>query len=394
MFFFNDDSKISTKKGGLTKLIEPIGSVSLNRSLVGETEELIQSIILRGTYLPFLLCCVCIDEIDALVPKRDLSNQGSSKVDTLTTFITMIGGITNVPNVYIIGATNRFNKIDEAFLRRMHHQIYIGNMSIDQRLRFIQSVCDFDFGNDEVINKLADLRTSESLASLIKVLTTSFSGSATAGLRDSLINYFENTCNAKKLGLIKLSDLIKELCDDIAQANNIKFCGKTIRELYSNNCEHLMNFWKNNCDCLKNATGRVLIDLNQDALKMQFELKNNTVYEINLKNLIADLKMFNQIVPLVFNMCIYLNIDYVKFIDTSFLQLKGSGGQNSKLDAILECFVDYEEYANGLIMFDEDSVIGVQSAGNEEALMKDGSLNQSMKGLLILLFCVNVKGQN
>ena len=99
-----------------------------------------------------------------------------------------------------------------------------------------------------------------------------------------------------------------------------------------------------------------------------------------MKDLIVDLKLFNQIVPLVISMCIYLSIDYVKFIDTSFLQLKGSGGQNSKLDAILECFVDYEEYANGLIMFDGDSVIGVQSAGNEEALMKEGALNQSMKG--------------
>ena len=272
----------------------------------------------------------------------------------------MIGGVTNVPNVYIIGATNRFNKIDEAFLRRLHHQIYIGNMSVDQRLSFIQSICDFDFGNDHVNNKLADLRTSESLASLIKVLTTNFSGSATAGLRDSLINYFENPCNVKKISFIKLPDLIKELCDDIAKANNIKFCGKTISELYSINSELFMNLWKNNCDYLKIATGRVLIDLNQDALKMQFELNNNTVYEINLKDLIVDLKLFNQIVPLVISMCIYLSIDYVKFIDTSFLQLKGSGGQNSKLDAILECFVDYEEYANGLIMFDGDSVIGVQ----------------------------------
>ncbi|CAF3746127.1 unnamed protein product [Rotaria sp. Silwood1] len=43
----------------------------LERPLVGQSEAVILDLCLRDRYLPHLMCCVCIDEIDSLAPRRD-----------------------------------------------------------------------------------------------------------------------------------------------------------------------------------------------------------------------------------------------------------------------------------------------------------------------------------
>ncbi len=68
--------------------------------------------------VPYLLCCISIDEVDGLAPKRDeKSSQG--KVDALSTLLGLIGGINDVPNIIFLTSTNRINMMDDAFKRRM-----------------------------------------------------------------------------------------------------------------------------------------------------------------------------------------------------------------------------------------------------------------------------------
>ena len=72
----------------------------------------------RATKIPYLPCCVGIDEIDRLAPKRDdKSSQG--KVDALAVLLSVIGGIKDVPNLIFLASTNRLNMMDDAFKRRM-----------------------------------------------------------------------------------------------------------------------------------------------------------------------------------------------------------------------------------------------------------------------------------
>ena len=81
-------SKILIKRAGLAKIVEPLSSTEVNRSLVGETEKLLMAIFKRALYCPYLLCCIAIDEVDALTPKRN-DKSASHKVDC-TFFIVII----------------------------------------------------------------------------------------------------------------------------------------------------------------------------------------------------------------------------------------------------------------------------------------------------------------
>ena len=103
---------------GLTPICNPICSAELNRSLVGQTEKVIIDMVNRARYVPYLLCCVSIDEIDGLAPKRD-DKQGASKIDALAVLLSVIGGIKDVPNLIFVSSTNRINSMDDAFKRRM-----------------------------------------------------------------------------------------------------------------------------------------------------------------------------------------------------------------------------------------------------------------------------------
>lgn len=104
--------KVIIKKAGLFGLVPPLASSELNRSKVGETERIVMAIFHRALYVPYLLCCIAIDEIDALVPKRN-DKSGEHKVDVLCLLLSLLGGIKNVPNVFMIASTNRLNKIDD-----------------------------------------------------------------------------------------------------------------------------------------------------------------------------------------------------------------------------------------------------------------------------------------
>lgn len=50
--------EIICRKAGIELLVEPLSSSELNRSKVGETEQLLMDLFRRAEYLPHLLCCI------------------------------------------------------------------------------------------------------------------------------------------------------------------------------------------------------------------------------------------------------------------------------------------------------------------------------------------------
>ena len=70
------------------------------------------------------MCSIAIDEIDSLAAKRD-DKQSEHKTDHLTTMLGVIGGMTDVPNITLFTSTNNFNKIDEAFTRRLSGSFFV-----------------------------------------------------------------------------------------------------------------------------------------------------------------------------------------------------------------------------------------------------------------------------
>lgn len=69
----------------------------LNPPFVGESERIILDICMRCHRIPYLMCCVSIDEIDSLTPKRkDDSSDGN--IAKLSVLLSFIEGIKEVPN--------------------------------------------------------------------------------------------------------------------------------------------------------------------------------------------------------------------------------------------------------------------------------------------------------
>ena len=86
-------------------------------------------------------CVIFLDELDALVPRRDDSlSEASSRV--VNTFLTELDGLATRAGIYLIAATNRPDTIDEAMLRpgRLETRIYVGLPGVEERVEILRAL--------------------------------------------------------------------------------------------------------------------------------------------------------------------------------------------------------------------------------------------------------------
>jgi len=83
---------------------------------VGESERAVRQVFLRARSSP--PCVIFFDELDALAPKRGRSgDSGAVSERVVNQLLTEMDGLTSRGNIFVIGATNRVDIIDEAMLR-------------------------------------------------------------------------------------------------------------------------------------------------------------------------------------------------------------------------------------------------------------------------------------
>ncbi|KAK4228514.1 ribosome biogenesis ATPase RIX7 [Podospora fimiseda] len=106
---------------------------------VGESERAVRQLFSRAK--ASAPCILFFDEMDALVPKRDdsLSDASARVVNTL---LTELDGTGDRSGIYVIGATNRPDIIDEAIRRpgRLGTSIYVGIPTAEDRVEILKTL--------------------------------------------------------------------------------------------------------------------------------------------------------------------------------------------------------------------------------------------------------------
>ena len=120
-------TKCKNKDGTKTKFVFiTIHTADLISKWVGETEKQIKALFdYAASNQPSI---IFIDEIDSLFQKRTEESK-SNEVRVINEFLSRMDGIRSSDstknNIYIIGATNRPNMIDDAALRRLTLKFYV-----------------------------------------------------------------------------------------------------------------------------------------------------------------------------------------------------------------------------------------------------------------------------
>ncbi|RKP09240.1 P-loop containing nucleoside triphosphate hydrolase protein [Thamnocephalis sphaerospora] len=115
---------------------------SVYSAYVGESERIVREVFHRARLSAPAV--VFLDEVDALVGKRDLGNGGGSsdpvRDRVLTTLLNEMDGVEAADSVLVVGATNRPDMLDAALLRpgRFDRQIYIPPPDVPARLQILQ----------------------------------------------------------------------------------------------------------------------------------------------------------------------------------------------------------------------------------------------------------------
>ncbi|GAB7361154.1 hypothetical protein MBLNU230_g1188t1 [Neophaeotheca triangularis] len=106
---------------------------------VGESERAVRQVFNRArSSVP---CVIFFDELDALVPRRDDSlSEASARV--VNTLLTELDGLDTRAGIYVIGATNRPDMIDEAMMRpgRLETPLFVDLPGPEERVEILKTV--------------------------------------------------------------------------------------------------------------------------------------------------------------------------------------------------------------------------------------------------------------
>jgi ATP-dependent 26S proteasome regulatory subunit len=78
-----------------------------------------------------------VDEIEAVLPRRDAEGFDKERESVVTEFLQQLDGIDSAPGVFVLGATNHLDKMDPAVIRpgRIGRRIEIPLPNQDERAR-------------------------------------------------------------------------------------------------------------------------------------------------------------------------------------------------------------------------------------------------------------------
>ncbi|GME80957.1 unnamed protein product [Ambrosiozyma monospora] len=127
----------------------------------GESNKLVDAIFsLAGKIQP---CIVFIDEIDSFFRERSSSDHELTAM-LKAEFMTLWDGLSSNGRILVLGATNRPDDIDGAFMRRMPKRFAVTLPNAEQRAKILEKVLDgldYDFEISELVDITEGLSGSD-----------------------------------------------------------------------------------------------------------------------------------------------------------------------------------------------------------------------------------------
>lgn len=357
---------------GITMVAPPLAAGELNRSLVGESERIISDICMRCHRIPYLMCCVSIDEIDSLTSKRN-DKSSESNVAKLSVLLSVIDGIKDVPNLMIFCATNRLHIMDEAFLRRMQGKFFVGRPSSSSR--------------KQILNRMKEWHLTPDLLEILTVATTNFSGAAVRALCRWITVYCVNAELRDPNYKLDFRTML-ELCNTTARQYRIFIGSETLPTLLLRQAnkkpslENEKQRFNNLCDdpTKSKYTGKIIINFHLNRIDIETLNENSETGEVK-KGVYQEylLKEETNLQQLVERLTFYgksRNVQLLQLIDLNLLSLASAYDENDKFEILKERFDECDEYRRSMIVYDLDSLVGVSRTEGDSSMGR--STNSSL----------------
>eukprot|EP01127_Copromyxa_protea_P012492 TRINITY_DN3272_c0_g3_i2.p1 TRINITY_DN3272_c0_g3~~TRINITY_DN3272_c0_g3_i2.p1 ORF type:complete len:716 (+),score=105.38 TRINITY_DN3272_c0_g3_i2:581-2728(+) len=356
---------------GITEVVPPLASSDMNRPHVGETELVLRDLFFRAKKLPHLLCCICVDEIDSLTPKRT-QKLSEHAVSALSTILALLGGIKEVKNIYVFASTNRMAVMDDAILRRLTSKIFIGRPDAMQRRKTYEGITEtspsLSFRNQDVLDTLVDI-------------TLNFSGAAMAKLRSKIISYhFENlretiitrevvltlaTLVAKNYQIMVGTYLLPELYMCRTMTRNLDFqyrmqsgtafTGRALVKLFSA---------PERSDPVFRSTCSISLEKNKN------EQKRAKYFPIPGGNL-----GIPELIPVFVDFAKYRGIQFIQLFDADLLSANAAYDEEKTQEIITDRLQECRGYRRSMIVVDLDSFAGISVSQSLSSMGPSTSYN-------------------
>ena len=117
-----------------------ITPADINQMYVGESEKRVRELFDRARMNPPAI--IFVDEIDALLPQRHGGTVSVHSDKVVYQFLQEMDGITANSRIFVVGATNRPDMLDQALMRggRLSREIEIPLPNLDERLQLFKIV--------------------------------------------------------------------------------------------------------------------------------------------------------------------------------------------------------------------------------------------------------------
>ncbi|UJR08366.1 hypothetical protein I4U23_012637 [Adineta vaga] len=348
--------KCAAAFSGITTITIPLAAGELNRPLVGETEKLLVDIMHRSNTIPYLITTMIIDEIDGLVPKRD-NNAQQSKVDGISVLLSHIEGVKDIPNLIVLGATNRRNMMDDAFLRRMQGKCFVGRPSPKIRENMLRPL----------LVKDGPKLDSRHIDFLVRI-TTNFSGAAIGSLRSNIVATLDQAKGSEPM----TEHALLTLADGVAREFSCWFGMETLPNIFRLylSTDSINNQKDYSLESLEHPpSGRILVNLTDRTCVIEFA-NDIPSYSLDLhSHETSTLTLLSRFI----NGCSSRNIDTFQIIDLNFLIKNNAFEENQIFELLTTLFLECEEYNRSMLIFDIDSLIMLSVS--DSAMSKSTSIS-------------------